>query len=148
MAVASPGTHCAYHRDDQARAPITLPQIVKTLGRSTGELFRMIQVLQFRGFIEQSQSGSGYQLTGRLLGMVMDQPLVKGLIDIALPRMGLLSEETGQSCHLVMHSQGQIVVVARVESRNGILRKGGTPAASAGNSIWVCALRLSDQADT
>lgn len=100
--------------------PIMLPAIVKTLGRSTGELFRMIQVLQFRGFIEQSPHGSGYQLTGRLLGLVMDQPSVKGLIEIALPRMRLLSEEAGQSCHLVMHSQGQIVVVARVESSGEI----------------------------
>lgn len=97
-------------------APISLPTIVKTLGRSTGELFRMIQVLQFRGFIEQSIDGSGYQLTGRLFALAMNQPTVKGLIEIALPRMRLLAVETGQSCHLAMHSQGQIVVVARVES--------------------------------
>jgi DNA-binding IclR family transcriptional regulator len=97
-------------------APISLPAIVKALGRSTGELFRMIQVLQFRGFIEQSSDGSGYQLTGRLFALAMNQPSVKGLIEIALPRMRLLATETGQSCHLVMHSQGQIVVVARVES--------------------------------
>lgn len=97
-------------------APISLPAIVKALGRSTGELFRMIQVLQFRGFIEQSSDGSGYQLTGRLFALAMNQPSVKGLIEIALPRMRLLAAETGQSCHLVMHSQGQIVVIARVES--------------------------------
>lgn len=41
---------------------------------------------------------------------------MKGLIEVALPRMRLLTIETGQSCHLAMHSQGQIVVVARVES--------------------------------
>ena len=97
-------------------APISLPAIVKALGRSTGELFRMIQVLQFRGFIEQSTDGSGYQLTGRLFALAMNQPSVKGLIEIALPRMRLLAIETGQSCHLAMHSQGQHVVVARVES--------------------------------
>jgi DNA-binding IclR family transcriptional regulator len=98
------------------QAPISLPAIVKALGRSTGELFRMIQVLQFRGFIEQSVDGTGHQLTGRLLALAMNQPSVKGLIEIALPRMRLLAIETGQSCHLTMHSQGQIVVVARVES--------------------------------
>jgi DNA-binding IclR family transcriptional regulator len=97
-------------------APISLQAIVKALGRSTGELFRMIQVLQFRGFIEQSADGGGFQLTGRLLALAMNQPSVKGLIEISLPRMRLLAAETGQSCHLVMHSQGQIVVIARVES--------------------------------
>jgi DNA-binding IclR family transcriptional regulator len=96
--------------------PITIPAIAQTLQRSTGELFRMIQVLQYRGFIEQSPRGDGYQLTGKLFALGMDQPSVKGLIEVALPRMRLLAEETNQSCHLVMHSQGQIVVVARMES--------------------------------
>ena len=32
-------------------SPMTLTAIVNQLGRSHGELFRMVQVLEFRGFI-------------------------------------------------------------------------------------------------
>jgi DNA-binding IclR family transcriptional regulator len=90
--------------------------IVQRLGRSTGELFRMIQVLEYRGFIEQADSSEGYRLTGKLFALGMDQPQVKSLIEIALPVMRQLSRNTGQSCHLALHSNGRIVVVARSES--------------------------------
>ena len=41
--------------------PLTPSQMSATLGRSVSELFRMIQVLEFRGYIEQSSGG--YRLT-------------------------------------------------------------------------------------
>ena len=44
--------------------PLTPSQMSATLGRSVSELFRMIQVLEFRGYIEQSSDG--YRLTNRL----------------------------------------------------------------------------------
>jgi len=46
----------------------------------------------------------------------MVQPAVKTLIELALPPMRQLSLDIGQSCHLALHSVGQIVVVARMES--------------------------------
>lgn len=96
--------------------PLTATTIVKRLGRSTGELFRMLQVLEYRGYIERPAGGEGYKLTSKLFGLGMIQPPVKGLVEIALPYMRELARETGQSCHLAMHSQGDIVVVARMES--------------------------------
>jgi DNA-binding IclR family transcriptional regulator len=96
--------------------PLTVSSIVQKLGRSTGELFRMIQVLQHRGFVEQTPGNEGYRLTGKLFALGMDQPTVRNLVEIALPHMRQLSLDIGQSCHLAFHSQGQIVVVARMES--------------------------------
>lgn len=100
--------------------PIALSDIVQRLGRSTGELFRMIQVLEYRGFIEQVDSTGGYRLTGKLFALGLDQPPVKTLMEIALPVMRQLSRNTGQSCHLAVHSNGRIVVVARMESSEQI----------------------------
>jgi DNA-binding IclR family transcriptional regulator len=97
-------------------AALTVSNIAQKLGRSTGELFRMIQVLEQRGFVEQSRESGAYRLSGRLLSLGMDQPVVKTLVEIALPHMRQLSLDIGQSCHLAMHSEGQIVVVARMES--------------------------------
>jgi len=100
--------------------PIALSDIVQRLGRSTGELFRMMQVLEYRGFIEQVGNTGGYRLTGKLFALGLDQPRVKTLMEIALPVMRQLSRNTGQSCHLAVHSNGRIVVVARMESTEQI----------------------------
>lgn len=96
--------------------PMTLSAIVKQLGRSHGELFRMVQVLEQRGYIEQESGGEGYRLTDRLFSLGMQRPEIRNLLEIALPVMRTLANSIGQSCHLAMHSLGEIVVVARVES--------------------------------
>ncbi|AQR62342.1 transcriptional regulator [Brevundimonas sp. LM2] len=94
--------------------PMTPSQMSAELGRSVSELFRMIQVLEFRGYIEPS--AQGYGLTNRLFTLGMAQAPVKSLSEIALPVMRDLATVTGQSCHLVVPSGDQIVVIARIES--------------------------------
>ncbi|GLK50236.1 transcriptional regulator [Brevundimonas intermedia] len=94
--------------------PMTPSQMSVTLGRSVSELFRMIQVLEFRGYIEQSPDG--YRLTNRLFTLGMTQAPIKSLVDVAMPAMRDLASNTLQSCHLVVPSGDQIVVIARIES--------------------------------
>lgn len=96
--------------------PVTVAEISRRLGRSHGELFRMVQVLEFRGFIERTPGSEGYRLTDKLFALGTGQPRIKGLIETALPKMRALAEASGQSCHIAVHSEGQIVVVARMES--------------------------------
>jgi DNA-binding IclR family transcriptional regulator len=100
--------------------PMSASAIVQRLGRSTGELFRMIQVLEYRGFIEQALDNEGYRLSSKLFKLGLDQPHVKSLIEISLPVMRQLSRNTGQSCHLALPFNGQIIVVARMESSEQI----------------------------
>src|SRR5215470_16120210 len=88
--------------------------IAQRLGRSTNELFRMMQVLQYRGFIQQ-EPGGGYRLTDKLFSLGMEQPRTRNLLEVALPAMRQLAVMIGQSCHLAVHSKGQIVVIARME---------------------------------
>jgi DNA-binding IclR family transcriptional regulator len=96
--------------------PMTLTAIVNQLGRSHGELFRMVQVLEFRGYIEQDPSADGYLLTDRLFSLGMQRPKTHSLVEVALPVMRQLALDIGQSCHLAMHTLGEMVVVARMES--------------------------------
>lgn len=102
------------------RNPLTVSAISQRLGRSMSELFRMIQVLEFRGFIQQAPSGDGFIPTDRLFSLGMEQAPVKSLLEIALPQMKQLSTTVGQSCHLTVRSRGDIVVVARMESAEQI----------------------------
>ncbi len=102
------------------RNPLTISMIGQRLGRSMSELFRMVQVLEYRGFICQSESGDGFVPTDKLFALGMEQAPVKNMLEIALPIMRNLSVTIGQSCHLAVRSGGDIVVVARVESAEQI----------------------------
>src|SRR5438128_1051006 len=79
-------------------SPMPIAAIGQRLGRSTNELFRMIQVLQYRGFIKQEAAG-GYGLTDKLFSLGMEQPRTRNLLEVALPAMRQLAVRIGQSCH-------------------------------------------------
>src|SRR6187455_2646384 len=67
------------------KSPLNLSAISQRLGRSSGELFRMLQVLEFKGFITTSDSGAGYVLTNKLFALAMAQAPVSSLVETALP---------------------------------------------------------------
>jgi len=102
------------------RSPLTISIISQRLGRSISELFRMVQVLEYRGFIRQADNGEGFVPTDKLFALGMDQAPVKSLLELSLPVMRELSTTIGQSCHLVLRSGSDIVVVARMESAGEI----------------------------
>jgi DNA-binding IclR family transcriptional regulator len=95
--------------------PLNLSSISQRLGRSAGELFRMLQVLEFKGFITTAANGSGYVLTNKLFALAMEQAPVRSLVETALPIMRKLVNDIGQSAHIAVASEDQIVVVTRIE---------------------------------
>jgi len=95
---------------------MNLSRISEAVGRSRSEMYRVLQVLERRHFLERQPDDDRYQLTNRLFLLGMERPAVKGLLDIALPMMHRLSEDIQQSCHLVVPSDQFMVVIARVES--------------------------------
>ncbi|WOI52161.1 IclR family transcriptional regulator [Parvularcula sp. LCG005] len=99
-----------------AAQPMTSTQIAEKCGKSLSEIFRMLQVLEYRGYIAVDQAGEGYVLTDRLFTLGLSRAPMKTLIASALPVMQILVQKIGQSCHLVVASGDQIVVVARIES--------------------------------
>jgi len=96
--------------------PLSMSAIAAAIGQSRDAIFRMLQVLEERGYICRTEGGSGYVLTNRLFMLGMERPQNKGLVEAALPVMHRLADETSQPCHLVVASQAQIVVIARVDA--------------------------------
>ena len=97
------------------KSPLNLSAISARLGRSSGELFRMLQVLEFKGFITTAENGSGYVLTNKLFALAMAQAPVRSLVETALPIMRKLVQDIGQSAHIAVASEDQIVVITRIE---------------------------------
>lgn len=98
-----------------AKRPLSIAEISEGVGRSRGEIFRMLQVLEERDYIIRGEGDVGYSVTPRLFRLGMEQPPVKSPIEAALPVMHRLADSSGQACHLVVPSGEQIVVVARVD---------------------------------
>jgi DNA-binding IclR family transcriptional regulator len=96
--------------------PLTMSQIATELNRSVSELFRMVDALVHRGYVAQAESGEGFELTNKLFALGMARAPAKGLLVEALPEMRKLTRVIGQSCHLAVASESQMVVVARIEA--------------------------------
>lgn len=95
--------------------PMGLSEISKAVGREKSEIFRMLHVLERRHYLERAGGNDLYTLTNRLFLLGMERPPLKGLLDIALPMMHQLSDDTQQSCHLVVPSEQYMVVIARID---------------------------------
>ena len=89
--------------------------IAQRLARSTPELFRMLAVLERRGYVTRLADG-GYRLTLRLFELAHQHPPLKRLLTVALPAMQELAATVRQSNHLVIHFSRRILVVAQVDS--------------------------------
>lgn len=103
-------------------------EIAQRLGRSMGEIFRMLVTLEQRGWLRRGE-GNGYGLSLRLFELAHRHPPVERLLVVALPEMQRFSERVGQSCHLSIHHDGRILVVAQAETprpRGFVVRLGAS----------------------
>jgi DNA-binding IclR family transcriptional regulator len=104
----------------EAGVPLSVRAIAERLGRSKSEIFRMIMVLLSRGYLARDEASDELVLSNRLFELGIRTPRTRELLDVALPAMRALAEETGQSVHLVVLSRGETVVVASVSGGHDI----------------------------
>lgn len=91
-------------------------QIAARLGRSVGEIFRVLNNLERRGYLRRAPDTGGYALTLRLFELAHRFPPTRRLLDIALPEMRRFAAACSQSCHLVIEESGSLLVIADVEN--------------------------------
>lgn len=91
-------------------------EIARNLNRSVGEIFRMVVVLQERGYLTLEPDSDKYVLTTFLFEVAHRIPLVRRLTALAGPSMRRLAADTNQSVHLAILSGDHILVVGQVDS--------------------------------
>ncbi len=91
-------------------------EIARALGRSVGEIFRMIVVLQQRNYVKLEPGSDKYVLTTLLFEVAHRTPLVRRLTALAGPLMRQLSIDINQSVHLAILSGDHILVIGQVDS--------------------------------
>jgi DNA-binding IclR family transcriptional regulator len=95
--------------------PYAISELARSLGKSRNEIYRMVIVLERLGYLVRTDADR-FAVTRKLFDLAMRAPPQRNLLAKALPIMERLSEETYQSCHLMVASGPDMVVVARVES--------------------------------
>jgi DNA-binding IclR family transcriptional regulator len=95
-----------------AGRPLSTRAIADNLGRSKGEIFRMLCVLMDRGYLNRDPATEELTLSGRLFDLGIRTPRARQLMEVAVPAMEHLSQTIAQSVHLVVLSEGQTVVIA------------------------------------
>ncbi|RNE56373.1 IclR family transcriptional regulator [Cryobacterium tepidiphilum] len=91
-------------------------QLADALGRSVGEIFRVLQTLERRGFITRDAASGLYLLSTRMLELANLHPPLRGLVQLALGPMQRLAAAVRQSCNLSILEGATVRVIAQVES--------------------------------
>ena len=90
---------------------LNIGEITSRLGKSVGELFRMLAVLEQRGYIETSKDSDKYRLTLKMFSLSNRFPPIKRLTSLANPLMRRLSYIIEQSVIwlIIMDAKGMVV---------------------------------------
>ena len=95
---------------------MTRSEIVKAMGRSPSEVYRMVERLVARQYVARSAGGDRYALSMKLFLLGSAHPPLRRLISIAQPLMDEFARATLQSIHLAAPELGHAVVIAQASS--------------------------------
>lgn len=95
---------------------MTVTEIAGALGRTVHELYRVILVLEARGYLYRRADSDRYRLSLKLFELAHQTPSVRQLTDAALPVMQALAPAAQQSCHLAVLSGHEALIVLQIES--------------------------------
>ncbi|MFM9108204.1 MAG: IclR family transcriptional regulator [Chloroflexota bacterium] len=96
-------------------APMTQADIARALGRSPGELFRIMATLERRGYLWREPVSGAYRPTLRLLELGQSHRPEDALLRAAAAPMQHLAAVTREACHLSVLHRGSLLVLAQEE---------------------------------
>jgi DNA-binding IclR family transcriptional regulator len=103
----------------RSEKPLSQKDLAQRLGRSVGEIYRMITCLVTRNYVTLVDENT-YGLTTKLFELAHVNPPTHRLLFEATPIMQRLASELDQSCHLTVYGQGKQVVLAKVDTPSGM----------------------------
>lgn len=98
------------------RVPLTQVQIARALDKGASEVFRMLDCLEKRLYIEKDPISGAYRLTLRLFELSHTHSPFQQLVQTAARPMRELADKVSESCHLSVLHRGELLVLAQEES--------------------------------
>ena len=95
---------------------LPMATLAERLGRTISEIYRTVQLLEARGYLERHNDGDRYAVTMKLFRLAHAMPRVHSLTSHAIPIMEELANQIEQSCHLAVLDGQDILIIAQVDS--------------------------------
>lgn len=95
---------------------VSQSEIAQLLGRSLQEVYRVVMVLERRGFIQRRQGEDGYFLSHRMFDLANRYPPLSRLVTLATPLMHQAAVAANQALHMAILDSTSIRIVAQVDS--------------------------------
>lgn len=99
---------------------IGIIELADKVGLNKTTVHRLLATLMEKGYVQQNQETSQYRLTPKLLMFGESILNQMDIVAIAKPYLKTLSEETGETVHLVSLEGSQAVYIDKIESQNSI----------------------------
>jgi DNA-binding IclR family transcriptional regulator len=107
------------------RLPLSQLEVAQGLGRTSGEIYRMLMCLAERGYVIREAESGKFRLTLRLYELGHKQNPTMLLRRAARLPMESLAEEVGQACHLgVQYGRSLLTLLERMPTRHICLAVG------------------------
>ncbi len=103
----------------RSEQPLSQKDMAQRLGRSVGEIYRMVACLVSRNYVTLVDENT-YGITTKLFELSHIHPPTHRLLFEATPIMQRLAGELDQSCHLTIYGQGKQVVLCKVDTPSGM----------------------------
>jgi len=91
-------------------------EIADATGRSVGQIFRVLGVLERRGYIVRDRQSGLYSFSMMAFDLAHRHPPLRGLVTVATTPMRDLADRVQQSCNLSVLDAGRVRIIAQVES--------------------------------
>ncbi len=91
-------------------------EIAEATGRTVGQIFRVLGVLERRGYVARDRQSGLYSFSMMAFDLAHRHPPLRGLVSLATTPMRELAELVRQSCNLSIIDSGRVRVIAQVES--------------------------------
>ena len=95
---------------------LTQAKIASHLKKSVNEIYRMLNTLRERNYLEFDNSTDQYKLSFKLLNLAASFNPTKTLLEKATPIMKEIVTKTWQSVHLSIYTAGKLLVIAQYDS--------------------------------
>ena len=95
---------------------LTQAKIATYLNKSVNEIYRMLNTLRERNYLEFDSSTDQYRLSFKLLNLAASFNPTKTLLEKATPIMKEIAFKTNQSTHLSIYTAGKLLVIAQIDS--------------------------------
>lgn len=103
-----------------ARGPVTVSELGRAKGFHVTTAHRLLRTLVQRGYVGQEAGSHAYRLGPRLLELGTVYLASLDLVTVARSRLEALRDVLGETVHLAVYSQGEVVELAQVLSHQAI----------------------------